>query len=252
MLAFLSMVDRRKKLHRELTESLPATLPAVSDTAIPSASVVELMGVRRAPVVATLPRSPAAKAYVALWERVRDTLDALPDGARRRAGGRAPAPGSRAAAGSRGLSSVSRRLCATEAPALRAAAGPAASVCARVPPCPSEASTEAWPSRTSMPGAGERLGPLAAEQRAHVDLQPRAGGDLLPQQLVAAAEEAERALRVPDQQAEAELPDVGAGGEVRLVDARERHLEQDPARAGRAVGDDVELGRARAPVAPPG
>ena len=73
--AFLSMVDRRKKLHRELTESLPATLPAVSDTVIPSASVVELMGVRRAPVVATLPRSPAAKAYVALWERVRDTLD---------------------------------------------------------------------------------------------------------------------------------------------------------------------------------
>ena len=34
---------------------------------IPSASVVELMGVRRAPVVATLPSSPAAKAYVALW-----------------------------------------------------------------------------------------------------------------------------------------------------------------------------------------
>ena len=71
VLGFLSMVDRRKKLHRELTESLPATLPAL-DTVIPSASVVELMGVRRAPVVATLPSSPAAKAYVALWERVRD------------------------------------------------------------------------------------------------------------------------------------------------------------------------------------
>ena len=36
------------------------------------------MGVRRAPVVSTLPSSPAAKAYVALWERVRETLDALP------------------------------------------------------------------------------------------------------------------------------------------------------------------------------
>ena len=78
VLAFLSMVDRRKKLHRELTESLPATLPNVADTPIPAASVVELMGVRRAPVVATLPSSPAAKAYVALWERVRETLDALP------------------------------------------------------------------------------------------------------------------------------------------------------------------------------
>jgi chromosome partitioning protein len=78
VLGFLSMVDRRKKLHRELTESLPAALPAVSATAIPSASVVELMGVRRAPVVATLPSSPAAKAYVALWEQVRDALDGLP------------------------------------------------------------------------------------------------------------------------------------------------------------------------------
>ena len=75
VLAFLSMVDRRKKLHRELTASLPATLPAVSATAIPSASVVELMGVRRAPVVATLPSSPAAKAYVALWEQVRLALE---------------------------------------------------------------------------------------------------------------------------------------------------------------------------------
>ena len=78
VLGFLSMVDRRKKLHLELTASLPATLPEVSETAIPSASVVEQMGLRRAPVVATLPRSPAAKAYVALWEQVRDTLDALP------------------------------------------------------------------------------------------------------------------------------------------------------------------------------
>jgi chromosome partitioning protein len=78
VLGFLSMVDRRKKLHRELTESLPAALPAVSATAIPSASVVELMGVRRAPVVATLPSSPAAKAYVALWEQVRVALDDLP------------------------------------------------------------------------------------------------------------------------------------------------------------------------------
>jgi chromosome partitioning protein len=82
VLAFLSMVDRRKKLHRELTESLPATLPAVSATAIPSASVVELMGVRRAPVVATLPSSAAAKAYVALWEQVRAALDGLPGAAR--------------------------------------------------------------------------------------------------------------------------------------------------------------------------
>jgi hypothetical protein len=35
------------------------------------------MGVERAPVVTTLPRSPAAQAYRELWERVRAQLDGL-------------------------------------------------------------------------------------------------------------------------------------------------------------------------------
>lgn len=70
VLAFFSMVDRRKRLHKELT----ATLPGIAKAAIPSASVVELMGVRRAPVVVTLPRSPAALAYAALWEELQQAL----------------------------------------------------------------------------------------------------------------------------------------------------------------------------------
>jgi cellulose biosynthesis protein BcsQ len=70
VLAFFSMVDRRKRLHKELT----ATLPGTAKAAIPSASVVELMGVRRAPVVITLPRSPAARAYAALWEELQQAL----------------------------------------------------------------------------------------------------------------------------------------------------------------------------------
>jgi chromosome partitioning protein len=67
VLAFFSMVDRRKKLHKELL----ATLPGVSATAIPNASQVELMGLRRAPLVITAPRNPAALAYRALWEELR-------------------------------------------------------------------------------------------------------------------------------------------------------------------------------------
>jgi cellulose biosynthesis protein BcsQ len=74
VLAFLSMVDRRKRLHRELVTSLPEQLPAVAASVIPSASIVERMGVARAPVVASAPRSPAAKAYVALWEEVSARL----------------------------------------------------------------------------------------------------------------------------------------------------------------------------------
>ena len=67
MLAFLSMVDRRRRLHRELAASLPETLPEVARASIPVASAVELMGVRRAPLVTSHPRSPAALAYAALW-----------------------------------------------------------------------------------------------------------------------------------------------------------------------------------------
>jgi chromosome partitioning protein len=72
VLAFFSMVDRRKKLHKALMESLHG----VAETAIPSASPVELMGVRRAPLVTTNPRNPAALAYGALWDELRRAISA--------------------------------------------------------------------------------------------------------------------------------------------------------------------------------
>jgi cellulose biosynthesis protein BcsQ len=75
VLAFFSMVDRRKRLHRDLVCSLPATVPGVGQAVVPSASVVEQMGPRRAPVVVSHPSAPAAQAYVALWAEVRGALD---------------------------------------------------------------------------------------------------------------------------------------------------------------------------------
>ena len=74
VLAFFSMVDRRKRLHRELVSSLPAELPGVSGVAVPSASVVELMGLHREPVVTSAPRHPAAAAYRELWEQAAEAL----------------------------------------------------------------------------------------------------------------------------------------------------------------------------------
>jgi chromosome partitioning protein len=74
VLGFLSMVDRRRKLHRELAASLPVTFPAVADVAIPAASVVELMGAKRAPVVVTAPRHKSAAAYRELWRRMSAQL----------------------------------------------------------------------------------------------------------------------------------------------------------------------------------
>jgi chromosome partitioning protein len=74
VLPVLSMVDRRKALHRELVDSLTTEWPAVLSTPIPNAAVLERMGVARAPVGVTAPRSPAAQAYRELWPEVAARL----------------------------------------------------------------------------------------------------------------------------------------------------------------------------------
>ena len=69
--AFFSMVDRRKKLHQEITQDLLAKRAEVTAAAIPALSLIERMSVERAPVTAFAPRSQAARAYRALWSEVR-------------------------------------------------------------------------------------------------------------------------------------------------------------------------------------
>lgn len=74
VLPFFSMVDGRKRLHREVMATLRVEWPAVLTTAIPNASVVERMGPERAPVGAFAPSSAAAAAFVQLWAEVSDRL----------------------------------------------------------------------------------------------------------------------------------------------------------------------------------
>jgi chromosome partitioning protein len=74
IVAFFSMVDGRKRLHREVVETLPEQHGEVVRSAIPAATEVELMGVDRAPVVIRAPRSRAARAYRSLWEELRPRL----------------------------------------------------------------------------------------------------------------------------------------------------------------------------------
>jgi cellulose biosynthesis protein BcsQ len=75
VLAFFSMIDRRKRLHREVMEQLAAEQPAaILQTAIPMAADVERMGARRLPLAELAPRSAAARAYAALWEEIRGRL----------------------------------------------------------------------------------------------------------------------------------------------------------------------------------
>jgi cellulose biosynthesis protein BcsQ len=76
VIAFFSMVDRRKRLHREVMEALSAGADGVAVAAIPAASDVELMGVHRTAVVDRVPRGRASLAYQALWAELRERLDA--------------------------------------------------------------------------------------------------------------------------------------------------------------------------------
>jgi cellulose biosynthesis protein BcsQ len=82
ILPFFSMVDRRKSLHRELQESLPGLWPNLLQSAIPYASDVEKMGLKRQPLLLYAGRSPAASAYRELWAEVSGYLTdgEVPDG----------------------------------------------------------------------------------------------------------------------------------------------------------------------------
>ena len=68
LLPVFTMVDRRKSLHRSVTEALPGQLT------ISYASAVEQMAVHRAPVGATAPNGPAALAFNQLWTAVERQL----------------------------------------------------------------------------------------------------------------------------------------------------------------------------------
>ncbi len=71
LVAFFSMADRRKRLHRDVIDSIPREGTRVSDTVIPALSIIEQMAERRAPVPAFAPTSRAALCYEELWAEVR-------------------------------------------------------------------------------------------------------------------------------------------------------------------------------------
>ena len=70
LLPFFSMIDRRRKLHKETALQLRAEFPFILDTEVPYSSAFEQIAVRRAPVEAFAPRSLAAQTYRALWQEI--------------------------------------------------------------------------------------------------------------------------------------------------------------------------------------
>ena len=73
MMIFFSMVEKRKKMHTEMMQSLRKDNRVLRST-IPYSADIERMGIYRQPVAAALPASPAAAAYESLWHEIQTLL----------------------------------------------------------------------------------------------------------------------------------------------------------------------------------
>jgi chromosome partitioning protein len=74
VLAFFSMVDRRRRLHRDIVGELLGSRADVLSTEIPLSTVLEQMGARREPLEVFAPRSRAAEAYRSLWKEISNLV----------------------------------------------------------------------------------------------------------------------------------------------------------------------------------
>src|SRR5882672_5427511 len=74
MLAFFSMVEKGKKLHRDIMDQMLKQGSELLHSTIPYVAEIEKMGLVRAPVPASAPHSPAAQAYQHLWHEVQGLI----------------------------------------------------------------------------------------------------------------------------------------------------------------------------------
>jgi cellulose biosynthesis protein BcsQ len=70
ILPFFSMVDRRRSLHQQVIAEARSRFPSILESEVPYWSEIERMSVRRAPLSAFAPHSPAAQVYAALWKEI--------------------------------------------------------------------------------------------------------------------------------------------------------------------------------------
>jgi chromosome partitioning protein len=81
VLAFLSMLDERKVLHRQVVAQVRSDR-RFALAAVPVSSAVERMGMEQVPAILAAPHNLAAVAYRRLWAEVEDRLDLQPRGGR--------------------------------------------------------------------------------------------------------------------------------------------------------------------------
>lgn len=75
LLAFFSMVEQRKLLHRQIIMTSAQEHIHFLHTQIPYSAEVEKMGLFRKPIVVHRPKSKAAQAYEALWQELHSVLE---------------------------------------------------------------------------------------------------------------------------------------------------------------------------------
>ena len=76
ILAFLSMVDRRKAFHRDSVITMPRAVPTMTNIVVPGTVLIERMGVERRPVALYAPNTAAALAFSDLWVRIQSIIKA--------------------------------------------------------------------------------------------------------------------------------------------------------------------------------
>ncbi len=70
VLPFFSMLDKRKKMHREIMLSLTESYPATLKTTVPYSSEIERMGVEANPLAAYSHKNDLINTYNSLWQEV--------------------------------------------------------------------------------------------------------------------------------------------------------------------------------------
>ena len=74
LIPFFSMADKRKKMHREIMQTLTEKHPEILQSIIPYASDVERMGWERKPLGAYTSKGRSIEAYQMLWQEILKLL----------------------------------------------------------------------------------------------------------------------------------------------------------------------------------
>jgi len=75
IIAFFSMAENRKKIHREIMSTMWQTNPQLLKNHIPYLSEIEKMGLHREPLACYSPNSKANAAYLNLWNELKGLLE---------------------------------------------------------------------------------------------------------------------------------------------------------------------------------